>query len=319
MQLFFRTGLLMCLSFIACDHSVQKNDYILTERDLIPEGTAFDNRTGIMYVSSTFKRKIVQIVADGTVSDFIPEKVNGIASVLGMEVDEERGLLWACVDHANQVLPLKDPHPTEDWKSGICSFDIQTRKLLKHYHLRADTSFLNDLTVLPSGEVFATETVRHKIYRISPLSDSLELFLDPEGFDFLNGITYSDKWNCLFVASQQGIISIDLLTKKYYRLKTPAGMDVGNVDGLTLYKDRLIAHLSVKVVAFYLNENGSEIIRSQVLDTGNEFDSSTTGEVGGNDYYFIVNSQVRSGIDRITKTIKPVDSLKDVIIRKIRL
>lgn len=55
-----------------------KKDYILKERNLIPEGTAVDNRSGTIYIGSTFKRKIIQITADGTVTDFIPEKSNGL-------------------------------------------------------------------------------------------------------------------------------------------------------------------------------------------------------------------------------------------------
>jgi hypothetical protein len=320
MNFFNRISLLLVLLFsAACSPGEDKKQYILTEKDLIPEGTAFDSRTGTIYISSTFKRKIVQITSDGKVSDFISEKSNGIASVLGMEVDEERGVLWTNIDHANEVLPLKDPHPTEDWKSSICSFDIQTKKLIKRYNLQSDTTFLNDLTVLPTGELFATESVHNKIYCIRPSTDSLELFLSTEQYHFLNGITYSDKWNCLFVSAEEGIISIDLSTKKYYQLKTKAGINTAAIDGLTLYKDRLIGHQSTKVVAFYLNETGSEIIQSQLLDTGVEFDSSTTGEVGGEYYHFIVNAQVRSGIDRVHKTTKPLDSLEEVIIRRIRL
>jgi sugar lactone lactonase YvrE len=299
-----------------------RKDYILKERNLIPEGTAFDNRSGTIYIGSTFKRKIVQIAADGKVTDFIPEKLNGIASIVGMEVDECRGVLWVNTAHANEVLPLMNPHPTLDWMTNICSFDIQTKKLMKRYDLHAEKSFLNDLTVLPNGDVYATESVNNKIYRITAQRDSLELFLSPDGYTFLNGITYSDKFNCLFVSAVEGIIRIDLDgkgSKNYYVVKTPKNIDAGSIDGLTLYKDQLIGHQSTQVTAFYLHASGQEILQSKILNTGPEFDSSTTGEVGGDDYYFIVNSQVRSGIDRVNKTIKPVDSLKDVIIRRIKL
>ena len=102
-------------------------------------------------------------------------------------------------------------------------------------------------------------------------------------------------------------------------MKTKTGVDASTIDGLTIYKDRLIGHQSTKVVAFYLNEDADEIIKSEILNTGTEFDSSTTGEVAGDYYYFIVNSQIRSAIDKVHKTIKPVDSLKDIIIRRIKM
>lgn len=304
---------------IGCTNKKNKQDYILTERDLIPEGTAFDTKTGTIYIGSTFKRKIIQITSDGKVTDFIPEKSNGVFSLVGMEVDEERGILWANTAHANQFMPLIDPHPTKDWMTTVSAYDIQQKKLIKRYELNADTAFLNDLTVLPDGDVFATESVNNKIYKIDSHTDSLELFLEPAGFTFLNGITYSEKLNSLFVSSVQGILNINIDTKTYSLLKTRDSIDAQGIDGLTLYKDQLVGHQSSKVFRFYLNENATEIVKAEILDSGDEFDSSTTGEIGGDYYYFIVNSQVRSGIDRTNRTIKPLDSLENVIIRKIKL
>lgn len=297
----------------------QKKDYVIAERNLIPEGVAFDNRTGTIYVGSTFKRKIVQITQDGKITDFIPEKYNDITSIVGMEVDEKRGVLWANIAHANEVMPLKDPHPAKDWMTGICSFDIESRRLIKRYDLQAEQAFLNDLTVLPTGDVVITESVNNKIYRINSKTDSLELFLEPQGFTFLNGIIYSDKFKALYVSSVQGILHIDIASGNYYLMKTADSIDAGGIDGLAIYENKLIGHQSSKVSAFYLNDTGTEVIKTDMLDSGKEFDSSTTGEIGGADYYFIVNSQVQSGIDKAKRTIKPADSLKDVIIRRIKL
>ncbi len=319
MNTFITGAVLFTFLFLESCNLHSKKDYILRERNLIPEGTAFDNRSGTIYIGSTFKRKIIQIASDGKISDFIPEKLNGITSIVGMEVDEDRDMLWANTAHANEVMPLMDPAPTRDWTSSICSFDISSKKQIKEYELRAEKSFLNDLTVLPAGDVFVTESVNNKIYRIPKQTDSLEPFLTLPGFTFLNGITYSDKFNCLFVSAVEGIIKIDLATKKYYLVKIRKNIDAGNIDGLTFYKNMLLAHQSSKLTMFRLNKDGSEIIEGKILDSGHEFDSSTTGEIGDRCYYFIVNSQIRSGIDQATATIKPVDSLKDVIIRRIKL
>ena len=296
-----------------------KKDYVITERNLIPEGTAFDMRTETIYVGSTFKRKIIRIASDGKTEDFIPEKYEGIASVLGIEVDEERGLLWANTTHANEVMPLIDPDPGKDWKTSICSFDLRTSKMIQKFDLQVDKACFNDLTVTPEGDVYITETVNGRIYRVNNATDSLELFLQPTGFEFLNGITYSNDHKALFVSSIQGVLKISLPSKSFTHLKTEAGIDAAGIDGLTYYENKLIGHQSSKVSVFHLDENADEILKSEVLDTGKEFDSSTTGEIGQGYYYFIVNSQIRSGIDRIHHTTKPVDSLQDVIVRKIKL
>jgi hypothetical protein len=302
-----------------CAVNRDKKDYVLTERNLIPEGTAFDARTETIYIGSTFKRKIVQISNDGKVKDFIPEKYEGITSVVGIEVDPNRDVLWANTVHANEVMPLTDPDPAKDWMTSICSFGLKTKKLIKKYDLHVEKAFLNDLTVTANGDVFVTETVNGHIYRINSTTDSLELFLTPVGFDFLNGITYSDEHNSLFVSSVQGVLKINLESKAYTLLKAIDGIDAAGIDGLSFYKNKLIGHQSSKVSVFHLNENGNEIVKYEVLDTGDEFDSSTTGEAGNGYYYFIVNSQIRSGIDGVHHTIKPEDSLRNVIIRRIKL
>jgi hypothetical protein len=191
--------------------------------------------------------------------------------------------------------------------------------LIKKYDLNAAQAFLNDITVVSNGDVFATESVNSGIYWINSETDSLELFLEAKEYDFLNGITYSDKSNSLFVSSTQGVLQIDIPTKKYKLLKTAEGVDAKGIDGLTLYQNKFIGHQSSKVSIFYLNEDESEIEKSEVLNSGDEFDSSTTGEIGNNYYYFIVNSQIRTGIDKANKTIKSPDSLKDIIIRRIKL
>ena len=146
----------------------RRKDYVLDEKDLIPKGVAFDNRTGTIYVGSTFKRKIIRISKDGAVSDFIPEKMENVWSLIGMEVDEKRGTLWANTAHANAVLPLIDPDTTHDWMTNVYAFDIDRGKMIKNYGLIDSGAFLNDLTVLSNGDVYITESMNHKLYRIRP-------------------------------------------------------------------------------------------------------------------------------------------------------
>ena len=296
-----------------------KKDFIIVEKDLIPEGLAVDEHSGNIYVGSTYKRKIVQISPEGIVTDFIPGEMEGLWSVVGMEVDEEKGLLWANTGHANEVLPLIHPDLQRDWMTNISCFDIRQKKLVKKYELNTGKAFLNDLTVLPDGDVYATETVNNKIYKIDHLQDEIELFLNLSEFNFLNGITFSDHFHSLFVSAVEGIIKIDIETGAYKLLPVMDSINVKGIDGLAIYDRILIGHQSTRVSRFYLDEAAENIVKVEVLDTGDEFDSSTTGEISDGNYFFIVNSQIRSGLDFNNRTIKPMDSLENVIIRKMKL
>lgn len=308
--------LLITPFFYNCKDVPEKEDVLLDEVDLIPEGVAVDSRTGIVYIGSTYKRKIVQITPNGIISDFISQEQDSVWSILGMEVDEKNSVLWANTAHIHEVMPLINPLPDRDWLTTISAFDIKEKKLLKQYGLKEPKSAFNDLTLTPDGNVYATESANNEIYWINKETDRLELFLALKGYHFPNGITYAEKQHALLVSTSEGILKIDLKSKAYNLLKTDENINAKRIDGLTLYKNYLIGHQSSRVSKFYVNNNLTEIISMEIMDSGSEFDASTTGEVSKDFYYYIVNSQIGSGIDFKNKTIKPLDSLEKIIIRK---
>lgn len=319
-----RCFLFACLLFlVSCktkeDDENRIKDYIITEKDIIPEGVAFDEATGTIYVSSTYKRKIVSIDQDGKVRDFIGEAQDDIKSVIGMEVDKKRNSLWAVSCEALDVLPLKNSNETK-WTSSVYQFDLEDGKLVKKYLLNKDSVFLNDLTVADDGNVYITESVKKGVYVIKPGSDSLQLFMQiGPPYQFINGICFTDKPGFLFVASTEGIIKIELSTKAYSLLPEAGPLNALDIDGLAFWDNYFIAHQSTAVVRFYLSSSRDSIIKADTLNAGKEFNASTTGEVANGNYYFIVNSQIQSGIDYANKKLKPIDSLSDIIIRKVKL
>ena len=314
---------LLLVTAIGCNikETIQEpdqKDFILEEKDLIPEGVAFDSVSNTIFVSSTYKRKIIRIDSAGKVSDFIKEGQDGIWSTIGMEVDPRKRHLWVVSSQANEVLPLKNPDSLQ-WRSAIYQYDIETGLLIKSFLLPVKNVFLNDLTVSENGDVYITESMQNNIYRLQAGSDSISLFLGPKPYTFLNGVSYSDRPGQLFVSSTEGILKIDISSGQYNLLKSPGTINAKEIDGLTFYKNGLIGHQSIKLVSFKLNEKQDSITSSSILNSGAEFDSSTTGEQGNGFYYFIVNSQVRSGVDFKNRALKPLDSLENVIIRKIKL
>jgi hypothetical protein len=192
-------------------------------------------------------------------------------------------------------------------------------KLIRKYSFNKDSVFLNDITVGADGTVYATETMQNAVYKIVPGQDSLQLFTDLKPYTFANGICFSDQPGSLFVSCTEGIIRIDLATKNYALLPTATGVNPVEIDGISFNKDHFIGHQSKKICRFYLDNGQHKIVRSDTLSYGKEFDSSTTGEISEGYYYFIVNSQIQSGIDYKKAAIKPIDSLEPIIIRKIKL
>jgi len=305
---------------LSCNNATENRitDYTITEKDLIPEGLAFDQNTQKIYVSSTHKCKIVTIDKDGKVSDFIKDGQDDIKSVIGMEVDEKTNSLWAVSCEAPEFLPLTN-RGTENFRSSIYHFNLADGKLIKKYSLNKDSVFLNDLTVADDGTVYITESLQSGVYCIKSGSDSLEHILDLKDNGFVNGISFTDKPGLLYVATGKGIYKIDLSTKQASLLPEASSLKATDIDGLSFHDNYFIGHQSTAVTRFYLSPQRDSIIKADTLNSGKEFNASTTGEVSPDSYYFIVNSQIQSGIDAANKKLKPLDSLTNIIIRKIKL
>src|SRR5271163_3052131 len=69
--------------------------FVSEERNLIPEGLAYDSQQNVFYLGSLLQHKIVRISAEGTVSDFVPAGRDHLLPVLGIRVDPNDGTVWA--------------------------------------------------------------------------------------------------------------------------------------------------------------------------------------------------------------------------------
>lgn len=304
----------------ACKQSTSKNlqkkDHLLTEKDLIPEGTAYNKNTNTIYIGSIYKQKILSILPNGKIKDVFIKDVFDNMSPIGMEVDENTNTLWVNVAAA----PIVNQSKSMEWKTTIMAFNLDNNKLIKRYnYINTKQGFLNDITVTNTGDVYATETVSGKVYKIDKTQDTLKPFVDLKGFNFPNGITFYKSKNALFVSTNEGILKIDIATKKITLLETNNNINAKVIDGLAINDNYFIGHQSSKISKFYFNKKMTKIIDVEILDSGNEFDSSTTGELGNGFYHYIVNSQIKSGVNQKEKTIKPIDSLETIIIRSKKL
>lgn len=294
---------------------VDHRDFVLADKALIPEGTAFNENTNTVYIGSIYKQKVLGIDTDGKVREVITSNNFGKFSPLGMEMDESTNTLW--VNAA--VASIVKHSPDAKSKTAVMAFDPTENQLIKKYVLKTDQpAMLNDLTLDNQGNVYATETLSSNIYWVERSADQLQLFFALSTFHHPNGIVYYEPLHCLFIATDEGIVKLATDSKKA-ELVEAGSFDPSVIDGLAIYENYFIGHQSSKVSKFYFDESISKITKVETLDEGEAFDSSTTGEIGGGFYYYIVNSQLKSGINPETKTIKPLDSLEHVIIRKKKL
>lgn len=305
--------------------------FTIKERDLVPEGIAFDNNTGTIYLSSAYKRKIITIDKNGNVKDFKHEAEDNLWSTWGMEVDEERNHLWVNVASTSQGTAVNTPiKKSDNGKSRVYKYHLTTGDLLKIYNYDAagQEHFFNDLTISKSGDVYITESLTSKVYKISKEKDEIELLYQADPmFYFLNGLALNEDESKLFVASSEGVSVLDLKTLNWQLLQIPKDVCLEGIDGMTFYKNTLICqqsnHPFRNVMQYMLDSTNYKVTGYKILEANNPlFDFATTGEIGGDYYYYIANSQVRSAFEwgkAGPRKIKPFDELSDIKILKVEL
>lgn len=289
--------------------------FSLSERDLLPEGIAYDSEEDCFYLGSLWKSKIIKIGRDGKAHDFVKEKQDGLRAVAGLRVDPGRRVLWVI---SFMAPPWAKLAPGETAWSAVFKYDLKTGKLIKRYEPgdREAGHLFNDLAIAPSGGVFITDSIQNEVFAIFHDADVLESFVRSDEFMYTNGITMGNDDRTLFMASPgNGVYRIDIPSRGYRLLTHPEGMTLSGIDGLYIYDQSLIAVQPGlrRIARFYLNLKGDFVERLETIEARNPlFDFPTTGSIAGRAFYYIANSQAYS-FNR-DGTLFPLEKLKDVVI-----
>jgi len=319
--------LLHSVCFFASAQEQSRVAFKIGERELIPEGIAYDPRAKVFYVGSTYQRKIVSVDAKGVVRDFTGEGQEGLLGALGMRVDAKRRLLWVVSSNAGGAMPGKGLGGDCLGCSAVFKYDLRAGRLIKKYALsnKPNAHFLNDLAINSRGDAFITDTVTGDIYLVSREKDELELFVNLGPKAYPNGIDLSGDEKHLFVAADGGVRVVNLRDRSSRTLKLPDGVSPVVIDGLYFYKGSLIAIQPFapqrKVVRYSLDAEANAVTKVEIIEAENPlFNQPTTGVIVGKDFYYIANSQLQL-FRRIYKPDGSYDKgqLLDVVVLRERL
>jgi hypothetical protein len=311
----FTLTLTLVLCSLALNAQKTAVAFTVREKDLIPEGIAYDPAEDVIYLSSIHKRKVVAISNKGKVSDFISSGQDSVQQVLGMTVHD--GKLWLCNNTPE--------HDTTFVEANVHVYDIKSKKLAHRFKLSDGKRHLfNDLYILKNGDIYVTDSNAGAVYRIKNGSTQLEEFIMPGTLVYPNGITASPDETKIFVStgSGRGIVSINVDTKEIADLTNSRFMVFG-YDGLYRYKNALVGVQNVlfpeAVHKMEVNEAWTQIAAMKLLSSNDSrFDIPTTGVVVGDSFYFIANSQILQIAGNQGK-IKNPESLTSTLIMKLKL
>lgn len=287
MRYFVTIALLIIL--LGCN-TKNPSEYILDEKDLVPEGIAYSEIKDVFYLTSVGKSKIVEVDRkSGKQNDFIKKREFGYSPGVGIYVDDKRGQLHAIGGY----------YMMKDSLSSLFTFDIDSKELVKRYDVTGE-HFLNDLILDKKGNIYLTDSKDSSIYFLKHESDSLELFFKSPEIEFPNGIAISDDNSKLYIASiPKGIRILDISTKSILNKEDTLGVSQG-IDGLEFYKGHLYGIQNNKpgnpfnFRKLILNQTQNEIIDFQVIDSDTpNLDVPLTFCFAGNKAIVIGNSNLQ--------------------------
>jgi len=282
---------------------------VLEERDLVPEGTAWDPATRSLLVGSLNKNKVVAIAPDGTPSDRVPRGAHGLGSVVGIHVDSIRNVLWVTSTRRFDT-------PGDTVTPALFAFDAARGTFRRRINAPPGESFLNDLTSGPDGTVYVTDARAARVLVLRPGADAFETFADVGPLSSPNGITISPDGRHLFVSDLDHVQVVSLAERRAWRLAVPDSINLAGIDGLAFAGNALIAHHPLafwRIVRYELDPRFRRVVRADVIERNTpDPRTSTTGEVVGDAYYYIGNGQ----IDRMNQ--RTIDSATMAPIRLYR-
>jgi len=294
--------------------------FVIPDRQLHAEGIAYDSKTNTFFLGSIHKRKIIKIDADGTVKDFSPNPIQGMASIFGLKVDAKKRLLWAC----SSAVPETNSYHAS-MRSAVFKFNIDSNSLLETYEPDSTIkgAIFGDLILSPTGDVFVSDSKNNIIFKLNESSKRLEIYYTSSEFRNIQGLTFSDDGQFLYVADYlEGIFILPIETKLLIKLRELPLTSLKGIDGLLIYNNSLLAIQNgvfpLRVVRYQLNEQGTSIQAAHPIDSHHPaFNEPTLGTIVGDKLYYIANSQWSGYDDR--HMIKPADQLQDIVILKCNL
>jgi hypothetical protein len=259
--------------------------FTVREKDLFPEGLGVDAASGLFYMGSMHRQKIVKFTLKGSVSDFVGQGVYDLSPVGGVHVDPADHSVWASTDAGEKQRP------------ELLHFDAKGKLLERYASPGKMPHDLNDLVLRGTQEVFTTDTEGHHVYHFDRTLHAFTNVILWRPVFYPNGITLSGDGNLLFVADMLGVIRVDLRTNESADVDPGAHNTLAGIDGLYWNRGELIGVQygtgEYRVMRWKLSADARKATTAETLEYGTRLvNDPTTGAILGDNFYFMANTGI---------------------------
>ena len=181
--------LVVVAAVLACE-APMREQYVLSDRDAMPEGVAFDAGAGTFFATSVRGGEITRFSPLGQESVF-HRAADPAVSFMGAHVDETRGLLWVC-----EVALAAGP------TSRVVALRLGDGRPVRAVEL--GEAYCEDVVTDAEGAVYATDSLQPRIFRVGAAGATVfaedPRFAPTEGSLGLTGLDVSPDGENLLVA-----------------------------------------------------------------------------------------------------------------------
>ncbi|UOQ53306.1 SMP-30/gluconolactonase/LRE family protein [Hymenobacter cellulosivorans] len=266
-----------------------------TAPGLFPEGVQYDATNQAFLVSSLTTGNVGRVKDDNTYSLLAAGQATGIASAVGLHLDEARTRVL--VASANAVTGNVAKLVSLDRDKGTVTFTADLGALRPS----ASGHFANDIAVDEQGNAYVTDSFAPVIYKVtaqgvaSVFLDDARLAAGPGAFG-LNGLVFradATGGYLLVAKTDEGVLfKVPLSNPANFTLITVPGVDLRGADGLLLQNDntlQVVAGTQNKVYRLTTSTNWVSATLSGTFATSGDGPTTLARRNGADSYVLYAN------------------------------
>ena len=262
---------------------------------LAVENVVRDAVRGRVLVSAIAGRTIVQIGPDGAVSPWLRADAP-VAGVLGLAVDQARGVLWAVSAGMAAAVPADDP--LRD-RSELLKIGLSDGRLLARFRApEGSRRSFGDVAVGPDGTVYVSDGVAGEVWRLANGGEALEQIVPAGVFGSPQGMAVSADGTALILADYgSGLHRIALADGRVTPMPSPQDASLIGIDTLLRRGDDLIVVQNgtapMRVLKLSLSPDQTEVVTVRTLAANLEtMTDPAGGSIDGSSLLFVSVSQL---------------------------
>lgn len=261
------------------------------------ESVVRDRAHDRMLVSAIAGRTILKIGADGVALPWLQAETP-VAGILGLVVDEARGLVWAASSGMAAAVPADDP--LRD-KAELLKVDLNTGRLLARYRAPdAPIRSFGDVALGADGTVYVSDSTAGDVWRLAPGAEALQLLVPAGVFGSPQGMAVSADGAALIIADYgSGLHRIDLAGGGVTPMPAPGTASLIGVDTVLRRGGDLIVVQNgtapMRVLKLTLSDDQTQVVGARTLAANLEtMTDPAGGSIDGDALLFVAVSQLGS-------------------------